>query len=481
MNLPLFLFAVIAVFAFSVKAHGDGDHDHTDDVLVLNGENFESMVAQNAPLLVKFYAPWCGHCKKLAAPFAEAAHELHGTASLGDLDCTDEANKQVCAKYGIKGFPTLKIFDGVGTLDSPSEYQGQRTKESIVATMKKAAKPAISVVDSEEAFNAVTNDPDNSIVVALYHADGEHAAFGEIAAQLKNQFTFVIVSDTATADAHGASAGGVLVHRDFDEAVAYSGEIEHDSLKSFLVAESFPPLGDIGPENYKDYVDRGLPIVWCFFEPNGEDNEAIFATYTAVAKQAKGELSFVKLDGEKWKKHAEQYGVTANPSVVIEVDKKKYIYDHTRAHQSETEFGNWVQQYRDGELEPFVKSEDIPESQDEPVFVLVGKQYDEIVTNRGDKNVFVEYYAPWCGHCKKLAPTWTELGEKFADRDDVVIAKCDATANDVPEPIQGFPTLIFYAAGGGAGEKYTGGRDLDGLSSFLNDKVGAASGGHDEL
>merc|ERR1712196_675391 len=118
---------------------------------------------------------------------------------------------------------------------------------------------------------------------------------------------------------------------------------------------------------------------------------------------------------------------------------------------------------------------------DEPVFVLVGKQYDEIVANRGDKTVLVEYYAPWCGHCKKLAPTWTELGEQFADRDDVVIAKCDATANDVPEASQGFPTLIFYAAGDGAGEKYTGGRDLDALSSFLNDKLPAAAGGHDEL
>jgi protein disulfide-isomerase A1 len=50
--------------------------------------------------------------------------------------------------------------------------------------------------------------------------------------------------------------------------------------------------------------------------------------------------------------------------------------------------------------------------------------------------------APWCGHCKSLAPIWEELGKAFAGRDDIVIAKMDSTANEVPEvKIQGFPTL----------------------------------------
>jgi len=88
----------------------------------------------------------------------------------------------------------------------------------------------------------------------------------------------------------------------------------------------------------------------------------------------------------------------------------------------------FVDAFLAGKLEVFMKSEPLPDN-DGPVKVVVAKNFKEIVHQ--DKDVLVEFYAPWCGHCKSLAPIWDELGEKLSD-EDVVIANMDATANDVP-------------------------------------------------
>ena len=77
-----------------------------------------------------------------------------------------------------------------------------------------------------------------------------------------------------------------------------------------------------------------------------------------------------------------------------------------------------------------------------PVTVAVSKAFDGVVTNNG-KDTLIELYAPWCGHYKKLASVFDELGTKIRG-EDVAVVKMDATANDVPPAfeVRGFPTLF---------------------------------------
>ena len=74
----------------------------------------------------------------------------------------------------------------------------------------------------------------------------------------------------------------------------------------------------------------------------------------------------------------------------------------------------FAQDLLDGKLQPHVKSEDIPEpGSPGSVTVAVAKNFKEVVTDNG-KDTLIEFYAPWCGHCKKLAPVYDELAEKVS-------------------------------------------------------------------
>ena len=93
----------------------------------------------------------------------------------------------------------------------------------------------------------------------------------------------------------------------------------------------------------------------------------------------------------------------------------------------------------------------------------------------GSKNVLVEFYAPWCGHCKNLAPEWKIAGETFQPSDDIVIAAVDATvatASAGKYGVKGYPTIKYFAKGETEPEDYKGGRTAADIVKWVNEKVG---------
>lgn len=119
-----------------------------------------------------------------------------------------------------------------------------------------------------------------------------------------------------------------------------------------------------------------------------------------------------------------------------------------------------------------MKSEDIPADNSAPVKIVVGKNFNDLVLNP-DHDVLVKFYAPWCGHCKKLAPIWDEVATELKDVPGLVISKFDATTNEVDGvEIRGYPTLKFYPKSDG-GKKvpvdFDGDRDAESIKAWLKD------------
>ena len=94
----------------------------------------------------------------------------------------------------------------------------------------------------------------------------------------------------------------------------------------------------------------------------------------------------------------------------------------------------------------------------------------------------MKFYAPWCGHCKALAPIWEELGAETASIADLVIAEVDSTANEIDGiEVRGYPTLKFFAKGDKKKPKdYEGDRDLDGFRAWLKENSAAYKAFHEK-
>lgn len=109
------------------------------------------------------------------------------------------------------------------------------------------------------------------------------------------------------------------------------------------------------------------------------------------------------------------------------------------------------------------------------VLDLTPDNFDDIIIKSG-KPALVEFFAPWCGHCKKLAPVYEELATNFGfAKDKVSIAKVDADSEkDLGRrfSVQGFPTLKWFDGKSDTPTDYQGGRDLESLSGFISEKTG---------
>merc|ERR1712112_728041 len=165
-----------------------------------------------------------------------------------------------------------------------------------------------------------------------------------------------------------------------------------------------------------------------FVSAKAEGYDEKLAMGREQAKKNKGKMLFVTVntDEEDHKRILEFFGIVdselptfrairlGEEMAKFKPEDDKFDADNVKA---------FVADFLEGKLNQHLMSEEVPEDWDkEGVKVLVGKNFHEVAMNT-EKDVLVEFYAPWCGHCKQLAPIWDKLGEKYKDHESIVIAK----------------------------------------------------------
>ncbi|CAD7005520.1 protein disulfide-isomerase [Ceratitis capitata] len=464
--------SLLLVAAVATGVFADAEVNVEDGVLVLTTDNFDGVISDNEFVLVEFYAPWCGHCKALAPEYAKAAQALAAQESpikLGKVDATIESS--LAEKHQVRGYPTLKFFrNGV-----PVEYSGGRQSADIISWVNKKTGPPAKELKSVEEAEKLLKDNEIAVIGFFKNQESDEAkAFVSVANAL-DTFVFGVSSDADVLSHYEAKDGSVVLFKPFDEKKSvYEGETTVENLKKFVQVQSLPLIVEFNHESASKIFGGSIKSHLLFFVSKEAGHiEKHVEPLKDIAKQYREDILFVTIssDEEEHQRIFEFFGMSKEevPTIrLIRLEEDMAKYKPESNDLSADTIKEFLQKFMDGKLKQHLLTQDVPEDWDKnPVKVLVAKNFDDVALDT-TKDVLVEFYAPWCGHCKQLAPIYDQLGEKFKDNESIVIAKIDATANELEHTkISSFPTIKLYRKGDNKVVDYNLDRTLDEFVKFM--------------
>ncbi|KAF6168613.1 hypothetical protein GIB67_005225 [Kingdonia uniflora] len=382
------------------------------DVVVLNEGNFTDYEEKNRYVMVEFYAPWCGHCQVLVPEYAAAATELKGEAVL------------------------VKLSNFVITI----------IRDAIVTWIKKKTGPGVYNITSEEGAKTILETGKTLVLGFLDSLVGPEN--GELSAisKLDDDITFYQTASSNIAklfqiDPKSKRPALVLLKK--EELIYWrtplqtlalpstSDQFTKSAISDFVAANKLPLVNKYTRET-ANFIFSSLIGKMIMLFAKSEYLLNLLPTFQDAAKGFKGKLIFVYviLDDSFGEQISDYFGITGNSPQIfgfIATDEgEKYFHEGEVTLKSIKAF---AEDLLENKLKRFLKSDPIPVTNDGDVKIVVGHNFDEIVLD-DSKDVLLEVYAPWCGHCKVLEPIYNRLAKHLQGIDSLVVAKMDGTTNE---------------------------------------------------
>nr|XP_012149212.1 PREDICTED: protein disulfide-isomerase isoform X2 [Megachile rotundata] len=389
---------------------------------------------------------------------------------LAKVDATVETD--LAEKHRIGGYPTLQFYRKGHLID----YGGERKADDIVNWVMQKAGPAVKELPTVEEAKAFIEAKNVAIVGFFKDAESDGAKVFLDVGNTLDDHAFGISSSQEVFDEYGVEDGKVVLFKKFDEGKnEFTEELEFTKLQNFISVYALPLVVDFNQNTAKKIFNGDIKShLLVFLSKEAGHFDDYVEKIKEPAKKFRDEVLFVTINADEadHQRILEFFGISKNevPAMrIIKLQRDMAKYKPENPEISSENVLEFVTDFIEGKLKRHLLTQDLPEDWDKnPVKVLVGTNFHEVAFDKS-KNVLVEFYAPWCGHCQQLAPIYEALGEKYKDNEDIVIAKMDATANELEDvSVVSFPTITLYKKETNDAVDYNGERTLEGLSKFID-------------